>query len=174
MDKITINNAAELFGKSRRTIQRYISSGGLSFDDLNDGTKLLDVEELELLFGKLSPAVISQLSPNVTSSDNTQQLDLISEGNSLAKQQLEASKQTNALLSELISLIREQPLPELEKVLSINPRPKKASKVKWHTPKGVFDSGKEAAEAHGINRRTMSDWFNKDSIEYKGYYKVSG
>ena len=103
MDKITINNAATLFGKSRRTIQRYISNGELSFDDLTDGTKLLLVEELELIFGKLSPTVISQMSPNVTTSDNTQLLELLSESNELAKQQLTATKDNTALLRELLN-----------------------------------------------------------------------
>jgi hypothetical protein len=70
MDNVTIKKASELFSKSKRTIQRYISSGKLSYTEQDDGTKLLNVDELGELFGKLSPPVTRDMSQNVTPVDN--------------------------------------------------------------------------------------------------------
>lgn len=49
------------------------------------------------------------------------------------------------------------------------PRKKQESRYKWHTPKGTFENCQKAADALGVNRRTLSDWFN--SPDNKDYWK---
>jgi hypothetical protein len=113
MYDVTFKDAIKLTGKTKRTIQRYLASGKLTYVDSNDGIKLFDRVELLESVGIVTHVthVTHDASPsNVTPTDNTQQLALIIESNSLAKQQLEASKQTNALLSELVGLLKDQPL----------------------------------------------------------------
>lgn len=99
MDKISILKASELFSKSRRTIQRYISNGKLSYTEQLDGTRLLDIPELEANFGILSPPVISQLSPN-----DHPNLELI---------------KNNALLEMLIDISRQQLAATKENTLAL-------------------------------------------------------
>jgi hypothetical protein len=110
MYDVTFKDAIKLTGKTKRTIQRYLASGKLTYVDGNDGIKLFDRVELLESVGIVTHVTHDASPSNVTPTDNTQQLALIIESNSLAKQQLAASKQTNALLSELVGLLKDQPL----------------------------------------------------------------
>ncbi len=51
MAKVTLQRAAELTGKARSTIHRAMKSGKLSFERDATGTRLIDVAELERVFG---------------------------------------------------------------------------------------------------------------------------
>lgn len=51
MAKVGAQRAAELTGKSKSTIQRAMNSGKLSFEKNANGTKVIDVSELERVFG---------------------------------------------------------------------------------------------------------------------------
>jgi hypothetical protein len=110
MYDVTFKDAIKLTGKTKRTIQRYLASGKLTYVDSDDGIKLFDRSELLTSVGIVTPVTHDTSLQNVTPTDNSQQLALIIESNLLAKQQLEASKQTNALLSELVGLLKDQPL----------------------------------------------------------------
>ena len=50
MAKVGVTRATELTGKSKSTIQRAMKSGKLSYD-VDNGTKLIDVSELERVYG---------------------------------------------------------------------------------------------------------------------------
>jgi hypothetical protein len=165
MYNVTFKDAVKLTGKTKRTIQRYIGSGKLTFVTDDDGLKLFDRIELLESVGIVTPVTHDKTPINVTPFDNSQQLALISENNLLAKQQLEASNKTNELLTELVSLLKEKP----KQVVLSN---RKASlSLKWHTPKGVFTTCKDAANAEDVNRRTMSDWFSSNTTKYKDYFR---
>ena len=51
MAKVGAQRAAELTGKSKSTIQRAMSSGKLSYELDNNGKRVIDVSELERVFG---------------------------------------------------------------------------------------------------------------------------
>jgi chromosome segregation ATPase len=51
MAKVGAQRAAELTGKSKSTIQRSMNSGTLSFDLDSNGRRMIDVSELERVFG---------------------------------------------------------------------------------------------------------------------------
>lgn len=51
MAKVGAQRAAELTGKSKSTIQRAMNSGKLSFDLDSNGRRMVDVSELERVFG---------------------------------------------------------------------------------------------------------------------------
>lgn len=108
MYDVTFKDAVKLTGKTKRTIQRYIGSGKLTFVTDDDGLKLFNRIELLESVGIVTPVTRDTTPINVTPFDNSQQLALISENNLLAKQQLEASNKTNDLLSELVSLLKDQ------------------------------------------------------------------
>ena len=50
MAKVGVQRATELTGKSKSTIQRAMKSGKLSYD-VDNNRKLIDVSELERVFG---------------------------------------------------------------------------------------------------------------------------
>jgi len=127
MYDVTFKDAIKITGKTKRTIQRYLASGKLTYVDSNDGAKLFDRVELLESVGIVTPVTRDTSPVNVTPIDNSPQLALIIESNSLAKQQLEASNKTNALLSELVGLLKDQPLVVSHKE-NIEPEPIKEMK----------------------------------------------
>jgi chromosome segregation ATPase len=64
MAKVGPLRAAELTGKSKSTIQRAMMSGKLSYEVDNAGRRVIDVSELERVFG-LGKAASSAASPSV-------------------------------------------------------------------------------------------------------------
>lgn len=71
MSHVTLKNACQLTGKSKRTIQRYMSSGKLSYTTNRQGHKQIDTSELIRVFGELSPSVTSKVRPDVTVTNDT-------------------------------------------------------------------------------------------------------
>jgi len=70
MAKVGAQRAAELTGKSKSTIQRAMNSGKLSFELDANGRRIIDVSELERVFG---------LQENPATQNNTQaELDKVS------------------------------------------------------------------------------------------------
>lgn len=51
MAKVGAQRAAELTGKSKSTIQRAMNNGKLSYENDNNGRRVIDVSELERVFG---------------------------------------------------------------------------------------------------------------------------
>ena len=77
MPKITIKEAAELTGKAKRTIQRYISAGKLSYTDRPDNTRMLDKDEIIATFGRPATTVTHDASHDVTKPDPQQMAALM-------------------------------------------------------------------------------------------------
>jgi hypothetical protein len=71
MTRVTLKKACELTGKSKRTIQRYMSTGKVSYMTNIQGHKQIDVSELLRVFGELSPPVTDEVRPAVTMTNNT-------------------------------------------------------------------------------------------------------
>ena len=71
MTDVTLKKACELTNKSKRTIQRYMSTGKLSYTTNRQGHKQINTSELMRVFGELSPPVTSEVRPDVTMTNNT-------------------------------------------------------------------------------------------------------
>ena len=71
MPRVTLKKACELTCKSKRTIQRHMSSGKLSYKTNALGHKEIDVSELIRVFGELSPLITDKMRPDVTMTNNT-------------------------------------------------------------------------------------------------------
>ncbi len=66
MPRVTLKKACELTNKSKRTIQRYMASGKLSYKTNKLGHKEIDVAELARVFDNLSPIESPQKRPDDT------------------------------------------------------------------------------------------------------------
>lgn len=64
MAKVGVQRATELTGKSKSTIQRAMKSGKISFD-VENNRKLIDVSELERVFGVETTALSSDNAANI-------------------------------------------------------------------------------------------------------------
>lgn len=100
MPIVSISEAAELTGKTRRTIQRHVASGKLSRSVANNGHAGVDISELTRVYGQLtshdkdatmSHPVISNVIHKNDKKDNERLLKLEHEL-SLVKVELEAEK----------------------------------------------------------------------------------
>jgi len=65
MAKVGAQRAAELTGKSKSTIQRAMNSGKLSYEVDVNNRRIIDVSELERVFGLKSSSVEKTSSPSV-------------------------------------------------------------------------------------------------------------
>lgn len=100
MPIVSISEAAELTGKTRRTIQRHVASGKLSRSVANNGHAGVDISELTRVYGQLtshdedaamSHPVISNVTHKNNKKDNERLLKLEHEL-LIIKTQLEAEK----------------------------------------------------------------------------------
>jgi len=73
MASITVNEAAELVGRSRRTLYRDMKRGNLSFTTRRDGHRQIETSELERCYGPLKVPEIDTL-PHVTEIPETERL----------------------------------------------------------------------------------------------------
>lgn len=60
MKKLTITEAHRATGKARTTIERAIANGTLSAEKTDAGTTLIDVSELQRVYGEVNPAAIEK------------------------------------------------------------------------------------------------------------------
>lgn len=116
MPKLTINEAVELTGKSKRTIQRYISTGKLSYTVKKDGTRMLDEGEIIANFGRVIPTVTPTLSQPVTPSNQAEQLAELMQG--LQQAIIEAQAPLLAQIAALTNRVE-----ELTNRLEYKPKP---------------------------------------------------
>lgn len=99
MPSVTLKKAIELSGKSKRTIQRYMSNGKLSYKTNLQGHKEIDTSELMRVFGELSPIDPLKVRPV----DTLTMSPLISE--QIAKAIAEAQAPLLEQISDLITKV---------------------------------------------------------------------
>lgn len=75
MAKVGAQRAAELTGKSKSTIQRAMNNGKISFDVDSSGRRVIDVSELERVYGLKKSSMVADVQPEV-SADNAIQHEL--------------------------------------------------------------------------------------------------
>ncbi|MEC7702327.1 MAG: helix-turn-helix domain-containing protein [Pseudomonadota bacterium] len=75
MAKVGAQRAAELTGKSKSTIQRAINNGKISFEKDSSGRRVIDVSELERVYGLKKSSMVAE-APVEVSTDNAIQHEL--------------------------------------------------------------------------------------------------
>jgi len=137
MTSVTLKKAIELTGKSKRTIQRYMSNGKLSYTTNVDGHKVIDVSELIRVFGELSPPVTSEVRPSVT--PDLSPLGNVDIADQIAKAIVEAQAPLLKQIAELVGQVENlanrlehkpsepEPEPKLEPELRYPDKPKPKS-----------------------------------------------
>jgi hypothetical protein len=115
MPRVTLKKACELTNKSKRTIQRYMANGRLSYKTNELGHKEIDVSELMRVFGQLSPLVTDKVRPDDTPTMSPQTNDdrvdkLLSAVERLEKVVEKQSEQIASLLQ-----LEHKPVVEQEK-----------------------------------------------------------
>ena len=115
MAKVTIKKASELTGKHKRTIQRYVLSGKLSYTTNSQGFKVIDTSELIRVFGELSHPVSHKMRP-VDQWANSDTITLTSE-------------QLKAIVKEAVSEAIKEVAPLLLEQKKDTPRSKASTHV---------------------------------------------
>jgi len=64
MPKLNVSQAANLYGKSRMTLHRYLKSGRISSELSGDGQRLIDLSELIRVFGEPQGNVTGDTPPD--------------------------------------------------------------------------------------------------------------
>ena len=101
MAKVGAQRAAELTGRSKSTVQRAMNSGKLSFEIDGNGRRLIDVSELDRVFGMLPQGNAAGNATQETSSANELQraADML---------EIERLKMRARGLEEQIEILRDQ------------------------------------------------------------------
>lgn len=101
MAKVGAQRAAELTGRSKSTVQRAMNSGKLSFEIDGNGRRLIDVSELDRVFGMLPQGNATGSASQETSSANELQraADML---------EIERLKMRARGLEEQIEILRDQ------------------------------------------------------------------
>jgi polyhydroxyalkanoate synthesis regulator phasin len=140
--KVGLQRAAELTGKSRSTIQRAIKSGKLSAEENESGKKVVDVAELEQVYGLVKP---EKKPANVTSEEQpTSQLVELQAA-------LERARQKAAVEAEHVEKLKE----ELAKL--------KEDRDYWHRQANrlLNEQRQEAEQKVEAGLRNPISWFNR-------------
>lgn len=128
MPKITVSDAAKMFGIGRRTIQRHIAQGRLSCGPIEGNRRYIDLSELMRVYGepkKPLPNVAHLAQPEKTQNDTVAQSDLTA----IIEVQ---NRKIDTLLNEVAALRNE--IHELKSL----PPPKVEKSTAWQHIKAVF------------------------------------
>lgn len=98
MAKVGAQRAAELTGKSKSTIQRSMNSGKLSYEVDANKRRIIDVSELERVFG-LAPSQASQNTSNDVEAELKKATDMI---------EMERMKMKIKMLEDQLEVAQEQ------------------------------------------------------------------
>lgn len=123
---ITVNQAAELVGRDRRTLYRAMRSGRLSYTTAHDGHRRIDTSELERCYGPLQmPEPVTQSRDAGTSETDRLLAELIE----ITKRQADEI----AKLREEMRELRRLPAPEtLQEPPQATPTPTPADEPAPH------------------------------------------
>lgn len=130
MAKITLSEAARLYKKDRRTIQRHISQGRLSADAIRDGKRLIDTTELLRVYGEPDsvPQAVSPISHATEPQDAAEQKrDNVADVMKLLQELKDAHAATVAAQQELLAEQRKR----LELQERLLPSPERANTKRW-------------------------------------------
>jgi hypothetical protein len=106
MAKVNVSQAAQMAGVSRSTIHKQLNAGKLSAERL-DGKTLIDVSELERVFGTLVPPGTLRPNRRNTHPDTPQITAILQSQIELLQRELDVTRQER---DRLLSIIERQTL----------------------------------------------------------------
>jgi len=108
MAKVSVSEAAKLTGKSVKTIYRHIDTGKLSSSQNDNGSKSIDVSELQRVYGNLKLKnendMNSQMSDTENQNDN-QIRQLLQQENEMLKKLLDEKENHIVSLKQAMLLL---------------------------------------------------------------------
>lgn len=108
MAKVSVSEAAKLTGKSVKTIYRHIDIGKLSSSQNDNGSKSIDISELQRVYGSIErkndSAIESQMSEHENKNDN-QVRQFLQQENELLKKLLDEKESHIASLKQAMLLL---------------------------------------------------------------------
>lgn len=113
MAKVSVAEAAKLTGKSAKTIYRHIETGKLSSSQNNNGSKSVDISELQRVYGDIKidkgSVMISQMSENENQYD-IKIRQLLQQENEMLKKLLDEKENHIASLKQAMLLLEHKEL----------------------------------------------------------------
>lgn len=160
MAKVGAQRAAELTGKSKSTIQRAMKSGKLSFEKDNNNRRIIDVSELERVYGlagsSTSPAANSQAAVEAELKKATDMIEM--ERMKMKIKMLEDQLETATTTMEDLRAQRDQWQKQAQQVLITS----QYSQKQAEEYKGELKSREETARKRRQQReKIMSERMNK-------------
>lgn len=122
MASITVNEAAELVGRSRRTLYRDMKRGNLSFTTRRDGHRQIETSELERCYGALKMPEPGTLSRDSGTARDDALID-----------EIRALREELAKLREEVAQLRRLPAPEpVKETVQATPAPSSIDALDSH------------------------------------------
>jgi hypothetical protein len=146
MAKVGLQRAAELTGKSRSTIHRAMNAGRLSYEKNESGERLIEVSELQRLFGDVRLERVKNDAPE----DRGHATQL---AETRAQLQLERAK--NGLLAERVEELKGREAELREDRDRWRAQAEHATRLLTHQPAGVPRSSGDSGPGRGWLRRLL-------------------
>jgi hypothetical protein len=146
MAKVGLQRAAELTGKSRSTIHRAMTAGRLSYEKTESGDRLVDVSELQRLFGDVRPEGVRNDAP-----EDRGHATRLAE----ARAQLELERAKNGLLAERIEELKAREGELREDRDRWRTQAEGATRLLTHQPTGMSRFSGESGSDRGWFRRLL-------------------
>lgn len=115
MAKVSVSEAARLYGKDRKTLYRHINKGRLSAGPVEDGVRLIDMSELIRVYGEPPASSATDATPPTK----------------------EAATPLSQALMDEISVLRQE-VQGLRNELKRLPPPESEKATLWQRIKSVF------------------------------------
>lgn len=119
MAKVSVAEAAKLTGKSVKTIYRHIDTGKLSSSQNENGSKLIDISELQRVYGDLkikNENVIESQMSHTENQNDTQIRQLLQQENELLKKLLDEKENHITSLKQAMLLLEHKEQPKRKNV----------------------------------------------------------
>lgn len=108
MAKVSVAEAANLTGKSAKTIYRHIETGKLSSSQNDNGSKSIDISELQRVYGDIKinneNVIVSQMSETENQND-IQMRQLLQQENEMLKKLLDEKENHITSLKQAMLLL---------------------------------------------------------------------
>src|SRR5512147_3236176 len=146
MAKVGLQRASELTGKSRSTIHRAMNAGRLSYERNEFGERLIDVSELQRLFGDVRPHGVKN-----DAAEDRGHAEQLAE----TRAQLELERAKNGLLAERVEELKGREAELREDRDRWRAQAEQATRLLTHQPAGVVRLGDDSGQSRGWLRRLL-------------------
>lgn len=108
MAKVSVSEAAKLTGKSAKTIYRHIDTGKLSSSQNDNGSKSIDISELQRVYGNIKISNENVMDSQVSETESQfdiQMRQLLQQENEMLKKLLDEKENHIASLKQAMLLL---------------------------------------------------------------------